>query len=100
MGGLGIGVELGLGGECVVACSMRRFGSVECVDGLVVGLIGEVWVRWSEWMLFGGVVSVGGRLCGGGETGYSPGFWQGSSGSERVWLRLSASVLCRSASLG
>ena len=99
MGG-GIGMELGLGEECVVVCSMGRSVSVECVDELVLGLIGKVWVRWSGWMSCGGVVSVGIRLCGGGETGYSPGFWQGSSVSECVWLWLSASVLCQSALLG
>ena len=50
-------------GECVVACGMGGFGSVG-YDGLVLGLVGEVWMRWSEWMSVGGVVSGGGRLCG------------------------------------
>ena len=44
---LGIGMELGLGGECVFVCSMGRSGSVEWVDGLVVRLIEDGWVRWS-----------------------------------------------------
>ena len=44
-GGLGIGMELGFGGECVFVCSMGRSGSVEWVGELVVGLLGEGWVR-------------------------------------------------------
>ena len=55
--GLGIGVELRMVGECVVACGVGGFGSVGCVDGLVLGLVGEVRMGWSEWMSVGGVVS-------------------------------------------
>ena len=55
---------VGMVGEFVVAYGEKGFGSVGCVDGLVLGLVGEVWMRWSEWMSVGGVVSGGGRLCG------------------------------------
>ena len=96
-----MGVEMvGVVGECVVAYGEEEFGSVGCVDGLVLGLVGEVWVRWSEWVSVGEVVSGGGRVYGSGGTGYSPGIGRGRSGSGCVWLWLPTSGFCRLASLG
>ena len=71
-------------GECVVACGRGGFGSVGCVDGLVLWLVGEVWMRWSEYVSVGVVVSGGGRVYGSEGTGHSPGLGRGRSGSGRV----------------
>ena len=70
-GGGGVGHGGGVGGDgwgCVVAHGEEGFGSVGCVDGLVLGLVGEVWMRWSEWVSvrevvlgMAGCMIVGGR---------------------------------------